>query len=99
MVHERIIMINWRGSYWVAGNLRWAEEEEEEEAVVVVVHKEEKVLLVLVVVEEEEEKGKEVVDLWEDGEVREGLQEPSWAAKSAKRRRGVSTNPLPHTTF
>ena len=98
MVHERIIMINWRGSYWVAGNLRWAEEEEEEEAVVVVVHKEEKVLLVLVVVEEEE-KGKEVVDLWEDGEVREGLQEPSWVAKSAKRRRGVSTNPLPHTTF
>ena len=28
MVHERIIMINWRGSYWVAGNLRWAEEEQ-----------------------------------------------------------------------
>ena len=88
MVHERIIMINWRGSYWVAGNLRWAEEEEEEKVVVVVVvHKVEKVLLVLVVVEEEE-KGKEVVDLWEDGEVREGLQEPSWVAKSAKRRRG-----------
>ena len=86
MVHERIIMINWRGSYWVAGNLRWAEEEEEV-VMVVVVHKEEKVLLVLVVVEEEE-KGKEVVDLWEDGEVREGLQEPSWVAKSAKRRRG-----------
>ena len=78
MVHERIIMINWRGSYWVAGNLRWAEEEEEEEEVVVV----------MVVVVEEEEKGKEVVDLWEDGEVREGLQEPSWVAKSAKRRRG-----------
>ena len=77
MVHERIIMINWRGSYWVAGNLRWAEEEEEEK-------EEEEV----VVVEEEEEKGKEVVDLWEDGEVREGLQEPSWVAKSAKRRRG-----------
>ena len=74
MVHERIIMINWRGSYWVAGNLIWAEEEEEEEVVVVVVI--------------EEEKGKEVVDLWEDGEVREGLQEPSWVAKSAKRRRG-----------
>ena len=74
MVHERIIMINWRGSYWVAGNLRWAEEEEEEKVVVVLV--------------EEEEKGKEVVDLWEDGEVREGLQEPSWVAKSAKRRRG-----------
>ena len=86
MVHERIIMINWRGSYWVAGNLRWAEEEKE-------------VVVVVVVVLEEEEKGKEVVDLWEDGEVREGLQEPSWVAKSAKRRRGVSTNPLPHTTF
>ena len=75
MVHERIIMINWRGSYWVAGNLRWAEEEKE-------------VVVVVVVVVEEEEKGKEVVDLWEDGEVREGLQEPSWVAKSAKRRRG-----------
>ena len=75
MVHERIIMINWRGSYWVAGNLRWAEEEKE-------------VVVVVVVVLEEEEKGKEVVDLWEDGEVREGLQEPSWVAKSAKRRRG-----------
>ena len=74
MVHERIIMINWRGSYWVAGNLRWAEEEKE--------------VVVVVVVLEEEEKGKEVVDLWEDGEVREGLQEPSWVAKSAKRRRG-----------
>ena len=75
MVHERIIMINWRGSYWVAGNLRWAEEEKE-------------VVVVVVVVLEEEEKGKEVVDLWEDGEVREGLQEPSWVAKSANRRRG-----------
>ena len=78
MVHERIIMINWRGSYWVAGNLIWAEEEE-------VVEEEEKVVVVVL---EEEEKGKEVVDLWEDGEVREGLQEPSWVAKSAKRRRG-----------
>ena len=84
MVHERIIMINWRGSYWVAGNLIWAEEEEEEVEVVVVVEEEEEVVVVVI----EEEKGKEVVDLWEDGEVREGLQEPSWVAKSAKRRRG-----------